>query len=74
MEIIGEPGKHRLLDIGDTAYEMHLLYSHIHNGFEELGDGVESVDETEMFQYVIKNSKGRFNPVVIREVLKEFRT
>jgi len=61
-----------LRDIDNSAGEKSLLYSIIAEGFEKLGDDRGVVDKLSMFRYVMKKSKGRFNPALVHHILSEY--
>jgi len=62
----------QLRDIDNSAGEKSLLYSIIAEGFEKLGDDRGVVDKLSMFRYVMKKSKGRFNPALVHHILSEY--
>lgn len=61
-----------LRDIDDSAGEKAILYRIISDGFSELGDDRGAVDSKKMFAYIMKQSCGRFNPVLVQSVLSEY--
>jgi len=62
----------KLVDIGNYSHELALLYKFISEGFDELGEGIYPVDDEDMFKYIIRKSKGRFNPAMVKNTLKQF--
>ncbi len=73
MEITGKPINRTLADYDSHAYELSILYIHIHNGFKALGGDNRVVGEKELTEYIMKESSGRFSPALVKKSLDTFK-
>ena len=63
--------------VRNYAYDMPGTYKEVYialcDGFDEMQkDCIEGVKKSDMIGYIMKATKGRVNPMVLNEILKEF--
>jgi len=56
----------------DLPAMMRDIYIALCKGFDEMQDDFDGVDKGKMIGFIMKETRGSVNPVVLNEILKDF--
>jgi hypothetical protein len=57
----------------DTVQNKRDIFILLCKGFDELQTDIEGVSYSDMMVYIMRHSNGKFNPMIVQEILNEFK-